>query len=132
MLELPVQIDRASGVPVYIQLEEQIRLLVRKGALQTGDALPTVRSFAVSLGINANTVSRVYRDLQREGVLRLERGVGTFVARSVGSPADRKQFQKLERRVTDAVALAKEIGLTAAELSQLVENRWKEEEDAQR
>ena len=65
-------IDRTRPTPVYVQLQEQIRLLVHRGVLEPGDLMPTVRSLAVELGVNANTVTRVYRELQSQGVLRQE------------------------------------------------------------
>mgnify|MGYP002681587656 CR=1 FL=1 len=83
--KLLTRIDKSSGVPIHLQLAERIRLLIREGALKAGEALPTVRSLAVELEINANTVARVYRDLQTDGLLRLERGVGTFVADTDGA-----------------------------------------------
>ena len=83
-MELRIEIEKRSAVPIYAQLRDQIRLLVLRGALAPGDSMPTVRALAVDLGVNANTVARVYRDLQTEGVLRLERGVGTFVTEGGG------------------------------------------------
>ena len=120
-------IDRTSPLPVYVQLAEQIRLLVRRGALNAGDPLPTVRELAVSLGINANTVTRVYRDLQQEGVLRLERGLGTFVQLQQREPTlvDR-DYQRIVKRTRELVELCREAGLTARELAQLVDGLWKE------
>jgi len=121
------KIDRASPLPVYVQLAEQIRLLVRRGALSAGDPLPTVRELAVSLGINANTVTRVYRDLQQEGLLRLERGLGTFVQPQPREPTlvDR-DYQRIVKRTRELVELCRESGLTARELAQLVDGVWKE------
>ena len=122
------QIDRASPLPVYVQLAEQIRLLVRRGALSQGDPLPTVRELAVALGINANTVTRVYRDLQQEGLLRLERGLGTSVApqpQRAPTLADR-DYQRIVKRTRELVVLCRDSGLTARELAQLVEGIWKE------
>ena len=121
------QIDRASPLPVYVQLAEQIRLLIHRGALGPGDPLPTVRELAVFLGLNANTVTRVYRDLQQEGLLRLERGLGTFVARQQREPtlADR-DYQRIVKRTRELVVLCRESRLTARELAQLVEGIWKE------
>ena len=121
------KIDRASPLPVYVQLAEQIRLLVRRGALSPGDPLPTVRELAVALGINANTVTRVYRDLQQEGLLRLERGLGTFVQALRREPTlvDR-DYQRIVKRTRELVALCRESGLTARELAQLVDGVWKE------
>jgi GntR family transcriptional regulator len=122
-----VRIDRASPLPVYVQLAEQIRLLVRRGALSPGDPLPTVRELAVALSLNANTVTRVYRDLQQEGLLRLERGLGTFVAPQQRDTtlADR-DYQRIVKRTRELVALSRESGLTARELAQLLEGIWKE------
>ena len=122
------QIDRASPLPVYVQLAEQIRLLIHRGALAPGDPLPTVRELAVALNLNANTVTRVYRDLQQEGLLRLERGLGTYVApRQPREPtlADR-DYQRIVKRTRELVVLCRESGLTARELAQLVEGIWKE------
>ena len=122
------RIDRASPLPVYVQLAEQIRLLIHRGALAPGDPLPTVRELAVALGLNANTVTRVYRDLQQEGLLRLERGLGTFVApRQHREPtlADR-DYQRIVKRTRELVVLCRESRLTARELAQLVEGIWKE------
>jgi len=121
------KIDRASPLPVYVQLAEQIRLLVRRGALSPGDPLPTVRELAVELAINANTVTRVYRDLQQEGLLRLERGLGTFVQpqQREATLVDR-DYQRIVKRTRELVALSRESGLTARELAQLVDGVWKE------
>ena len=94
------KIDRASPLPVYVQLAEQIRLLIRRGALSPGDPLPTVRELAVALSINANTVTRVYRDLQQEGLLRLERGLGTFVA-AAAARADARRSRLSAHRQAD-------------------------------
>jgi GntR family transcriptional regulator len=121
------QIDRASPLPVYVQLAEQIRLLIHRGALGPGDPLPTVRELAVALSLNANTVTRVYRDLQQEGLLRLERGLGTFVAPQQRDTtlADR-DYQRIVKRTRELVTLCRESGLTARELAQLVDGVWKE------
>ena len=110
-----------------MQLADQIRLLVRRGALSPGDPLPTVRELAVALGINANTVTRVYRDLQQEGLLRLERGLGTFVQALQREPTlvDR-DYQRIVKRTRELVVLCRESALTARELAQLVEGIWKE------
>jgi GntR family transcriptional regulator len=121
------QIDRASPLPVYVQLAEQIRLLIHRGALGPGATLPTVRELAVALGINANTVTRVYRELQQEGLLRLERGLGTFVQpqRRASTLADR-DYQRIVKQARELVALCRESGLTAREFAQLVDGVWKE------
>lgn len=72
-------IDAADPMPIYAQLERAIRFAVLTGRLRVGDQLPTVRQMAVELRINANTVAKVYAELERTGVLETRRGVGTFV-----------------------------------------------------
>ncbi len=126
-MALPIQIDKENGVPVYVQLSERIRLLIREGVLGIGDPMPTVRSLAVDLGINANTVSRVYHELATNDLLRAERGRGTFVADDASGPMLKQDFIMLEREVLDLVRSAKEAGMTAKELCQFVETRWKKE-----
>ncbi len=127
MALLPVEVDKHDGIPVYLQLAERIRLLIREGVLKPGDPLPTVRSLAVDLGINANTVARVYRDLEASNLLRLERGKGTFVDQNAAAPMPEHDFMMLEREVLDLVSSAKKAGMTAKELCQFVETRWKKE-----
>jgi GntR family transcriptional regulator len=121
------RIDRASPLPVYVQLAEQIRLLIHRGALNPGDPLPTVRELAVALGVNANTVARVYRDLQQEGQLRLERGLGTFVEpqRRASTLADR-DYQRIVKRTRELIVLCRDSAITAREFAQLVDGIWKE------
>ncbi len=94
--------------------------------------MPTVRTLAVELGINANTVARVYRDLQREGLLRLERGVGTFVAESDESRSvGKKDFRSISRKAAEVIELGRRAGLRLGELTQLIETLWKENANAE-
>src|SRR5712691_10427510 len=74
-----VSIDSRDATPIYAQLERALRTAIATGRLRVGDQLPTVRQLAVDLRINANTVARVYAELERAGVLETRRGVGSFV-----------------------------------------------------
>ncbi len=126
----PFRIDRASATPVYVQLGEQIRLLIHRGVLQPGDPMPTVRSLAVELGINANTVTRVYRELQQQGLLRLERGIGTFVDRPADAATlDHQVWIRITTKAGELVSLCLQAGITRRELSQLLDGTWKEKND---
>src|SRR5256714_7000191 len=73
------QVDANQPTPLYAQLERSIKFAIATGKLRIGDQLPTVRQLAVDLKINANTVAKVYAELERTGVLETRRGVGTFV-----------------------------------------------------
>ncbi len=130
-MELDVTIEKGSAVPIYAQLSKQIRLLIRRGVLAPGDSMPTVRSLAVELGINANTVARVYRDLQRESLLRLERGVGTFVAENgEGRVVAEGDYRRVTAKTAELIDLGRRAGLRVGELTQLVETLWKENTNA--
>jgi GntR family transcriptional regulator len=125
-MKLQIDIDVDNGIPVYIQLGEQIRLLIRNGTLQAGDLMPTTRSLAVQLGINVNTVARVYRELQSTGHLCLKRGVGTFIAEGVDRPMEKKQYALLEKKVAQIIQISKDAGISPTELAQFITTKWKE------
>ena len=103
-------VDAADPMPIYAQLERGIRAAIVTGRLPIGARLPTVRQLAVDLRVNANTVAKVYAELERAGVLATARGVGTFV-RDVPTPAttrrdrDRELRQIVDRLLADASAL---------------------------
>lgn len=85
-----------NGVPIYVQLREQIAAAIGRGDLKPGDRLPTMRQTAVALSIDLNTVQRAYAELQREGILSTEQGRGSFVARPV---AERANARELAERI---------------------------------
>src|SRR5689334_21071868 len=93
-------IDPTDPTPIYAQLERAIRVAIATGRLREGDKLPTVRQLAVELRINANTVAKVYGELERAGVLETRRGVGTF-ARRAGPGVDSRQER--ERRLASLI-----------------------------
>jgi GntR family transcriptional regulator len=84
-----IVIDPAEPTPIYVQLERAIRAAIATGRLASGGQLPTVRQLAVDLKLNANTVARVYAELERAGVVETRRGIGTFVA-AAPPPAPRE------------------------------------------
>ena len=93
-----VSVDPRDRTPIYVQLERGLRAAIAAGRLQPGDRLPTVRQLAVDLRVNANTVARVYGDLERRGVLETRRGVGTpsFVS---ATPAQARPPREHHRRL---------------------------------
>jgi GntR family transcriptional regulator len=79
-----------NGIPIYVQLRDQLSALIGRGTLAPGERLPTMREVAVALRIDLNTVQRAYAELEREGILTLVRGRGTFVAETPPGPRDRQ------------------------------------------
>jgi GntR family transcriptional regulator len=105
-----------NGVPIYVQLREQILALIGRGVLKPGTQLPTMRQVAVALRIDLNTVQRAYAELEREGVLLKQRGVGTFVADAAPPPRNsRKLAQEFASRIA---AQAKGQGIALADLAE--------------
>src|SRR5437868_9659861 len=78
-MNLALNIDASHPMPLYAQLERAIRYAIATDVIRVGEQLPTVRQLAVELRINANTVAKVYAELEKQGVLTTRRGVGTFI-----------------------------------------------------
>ena len=95
------QVDANQPTPLYAQLERSIRFAIATGKLRIGDQLPTVRQLAVDLRINANTVAKVYAELERAGVLETRRGVGTFVSARPNEAASRRDRERHLRELTE-------------------------------
>src|SRR6266436_3292509 len=72
----------SSGVPIYLQLMEQVKHSIETGALRPGEQLPGIRPLAQELVMNPNTVAKAYRELEHEGVIELRHGAGAFVTRN--------------------------------------------------
>lgn len=108
-----VTIDARDRTPIYAQLERGLRAAIATGRLGTGDRLPTVRQLAVELRVNANTVARVYAELERAGVIETRRGVGSFVnATPVQARSPREHERRLRAFVTRVLADADAAGFT--------------------
>jgi GntR family transcriptional regulator len=110
------------GVPIYLQLVEQVKHAIETGALRTGDQLPGIRPLAEELVINANTVAKAYRELEREGVVELRHGAGAFVAdtaRARKGAAD--TFRAAQSLVGETVEQLRERGLSDNEIRRLFE-----------
>ena len=85
----------SSGVPIYLQLMEQVKHAIETGALRPGEQLPGIRPLAEELVINPNTVAKAYRELEHEGVIELRHGAGAFVCRErAGEEAHRQAARR--------------------------------------
>jgi GntR family transcriptional regulator len=91
-----VTLDAADATPIYAQVDRSLRAAIAAGRLKPGDQLPTVRELAVELRVNANTIARVYSELERAGVFETRRGVGTFV---LGGRAEARSASEHARRL---------------------------------
>jgi GntR family transcriptional regulator len=114
------RLNPSSGMPIYLQLMEQIKHAVETGALKAGDQLPTIRKLAEDLVMNPNTVVRAYRELQHEGVIELRHGSGAFISETIAShvPVTRKAQSIVQAALERLISL----GLTEDEARRLFEN----------
>ena len=126
-------IDARDPVPLYAQLERAIRFAIATGRLHVGDQLPTVRQLAVNLRINANTVAKVYAELERAGAVETRRGVGTFVrAPDSKTLTSRRRTAAQEQRLRVLserfLAEANMLGFSPAEVVEHLRRRVREGE----
>ncbi|HEX7302227.1 GntR family transcriptional regulator [Lentzea sp.] len=103
-------VDRGSGLPAYLQLNQQVREAMRLGWLQPGDRLPTVRDVVATSGVNANTVLKAYRELELAGLVEARQGSGTFVKGTLGTAAP-EDLGPLRDELAAWVAEARSAGL---------------------
>ena len=120
---LKISVNPKSGVPIYVQIINQVEEFASGGVLKAGDPLPTIRSLASELEVNPNTVARAYRDLETQGILISRRGVGTCVADGVQSTLDGEVV--IRERLHDLVAMAERLGVERVLLRELFEEAFR-------
>lgn len=118
-----IHVDPKDGVPVYLQIVNQVKYLVGSGVLGAGAELPPIRALAEQLLINPNTVARAYRELEVAGVVIKRGTVGTFVSDAPSPLARRERLRILRQRIDALLAEAKSMGVGLAELKALLDER---------
>jgi GntR family transcriptional regulator len=113
---LSFQLDAKSGVPFYRQLIFQVEMAVADGRLGTGDKLPTVRSLAVDLKINPNTVAKAYSLMEAKGLVTTQQGTGTFVSDKKISLSDIEREKIITELVKNFASQAASYGISLSEL----------------
>jgi len=119
--EMWLHVDPTSGVPIYLQIVQQIRSAVATGVLEEGEELPSVRELAVELAVNPNTVAKAYRELQRDGVISVARGSGTYVSTTPPSISRAEAAERLRSAARRVAAEAYSLGASRGELIQVVD-----------
>jgi len=116
-----LQINFSSGVPIYLQLMEQIKHAVETGAIRLGEQLPTIRSVAEELTMNPNTVARAYRELESEGIVEVRHGSGVFVAGPQSSTTKTAEIRKAGEVLRAAMEKGMALDLSKSELRRVFE-----------
>lgn len=115
-------LDYSSGVPVYRQIIDQIRFGIASGQLKLGEQLPTVRTLAVELKVNLNTVSKAYKELEIKNILETQQGTGTFVSGTKQVVPKKEREDKLKEICTQFSSVAFSYGYTLDEIMQELKN----------
>ena len=120
---MQIHIATNDGVPIYLQIVNQIKYLVASGRLASGEELPPIRTLAEQLLINPNTVARAYRELESAGVVEKRRTAGTYVS-GQGSPLARRERMKiLSERIDALLAEARQMDVPFDDVMKLAQRR---------
>lgn len=119
-------LDYKDRRPIYEQVMEKMKDLMLLGVLMENQPLPSVRSMAMDLSINPNTIQRAYAELERQGYIYTVKGKGSFVAEN----SDMKENKKREvlQKLSEVLEEAASLGITAEDLKQLIETQYRETE----
>ena len=119
-------LNSSHPMPLYAQLTRAIRFAIATGRLRVGEQLPTVRQLAVDLRVNANTVAKVYAELERSGILETRRGVGTFVSARHLAASHRNEHDKHLKELVDRfVEEGEAMGFSSDDLIDQLQSRRK-------
>ena len=120
---MQLHISTKDGVPIYLQIVNQVKYLVAAGRLAPGEEVPPIRALAEQLVINPNTVAKAYHELEREGVVTKRHGAGTYISDN-GSPlARRERVRILTQRIDALLAEARHMDVPLAEVIDLIRER---------
>jgi GntR family transcriptional regulator len=120
---MQLRINSNDGVPIYLQIVNQVKHMVASGRLTPGDEIPPIRSLAEQVVVNPNTVARAYLELERAGIVTKRHGTGTYIAEPVRPLPQRDRIRILRQRVDALVIEAKHLGVELSEVIKLVRDR---------
>jgi GntR family transcriptional regulator len=120
---MQLHISPHDGVPIYLQIVNQVKYLVASGSLEPGEELPPIRTLAEQLLVNPNTVARAYRELETAGVVVKRRTAGTYVSESASPLARRQRLKIISQRVDALLAEARQMNIAIEELLELIQQR---------
>ncbi len=120
---MQIKISARDGVPIYLQIIQQVKLLVASGRLKPGDELPAIRTLAEQLLINPNTVARAYRELELAGVVEKRRTAGTYVADQSSPMVRRERMRILTDRIDQLLVDAEHMDVGLEEVIKLLHQR---------
>ena len=117
-------IDAGNGIPIYEQIERQVKFAVANGSLLVGERVPSVRDLATQAAVNVNTVARAYRDLQQHGVLHSIRGTGLTVSSEAPVICQQDRLGMIRERLRSVLQEALQNQISVDEIRTLVDEEW--------
>jgi GntR family transcriptional regulator len=114
-----------NGVPIYLQIMEQVKGMIQSGRLVAGQELPAIRSLAEQLLINPNTVARAYLELENQNLITKKHGSGTFVSESAEAFGKEEQLENLMERLREVMEEAARLGISTEDLIQQMKGQSK-------
>lgn len=120
---MQLHISSRDGVPIYLQIVNQVKYLVASGRLEAGEELPPIRALAEQLLVNPNTVARAYRELEQAGIVTMRRTAGTYVSDASSPLARRERLKIVTARVDALLAEARQMNIDTESLIKLIEER---------
>ena len=124
---MKVVISNTSQDPLYQQIKDQIKDAILKEELVEGDALPSIRAFANDLKVSVLTIRRVYDELEQEGFVTSQVGIGTFVSTSNIELLRDSKRRLVEKKMLDMIQTAKSLGISKDELNAMMDILYEEE-----
>ena len=124
---MKILISNTSDAPLYQQIKEQIIDAILKGELVEGDPLPSIRAFANDLKVSVLTIRRVYDDLEKEGFVNSQVGIGTFVSTSNVELLRDSKRRLVEQKMLEMIQTAKSLGITQQVLNDMMNILFEEE-----
>jgi len=118
-----LHISSHDGVPIYLQIVNQVKYLVASGRLEPGHELPPIRTLAEQLLVNPNTVARAYRELELAGIVTKRRTAGTYVSETASPLARRERLKIVTERIDALLAEARQMSIDSDELMELIQER---------
>ena len=120
---MQLHISSHDGVPIYLQIVNQVKYLIASGRLEPGEELPPIRTLAEQLLINPNTVARAYRELELAGIVTKRRTAGTYVSDTASPLARRERLKIVTERIDALLVEARQMSIDTEKLMELIQER---------
>jgi len=120
---MQIHINSTDGVPIYLQVVNQVKHLVAAGRLEPGEEMPAIRVLAEKLVVNPNTIARAYLELERAGIVTKRQGLGTYISEMPLLISQREKLRALTARADALLVDARHLGVGVDEVVELIWDR---------